>query len=292
MKYSVTHRTIYTYDDHVSDSYGVAYVTPRTEAWQQVERSSVDIVPAPSFIETVVDLYGNTMTSFEVRTPHVALEVIARSLVEVTAHDIDADRLDRPWQECRPMSRSQEPGAWRAVDLALASPLVEHIADAQEYAATSLTPDRCIGEAVIDLMHRIHTDFRYEPGATTVSSTISEVLETRAGVCQDFAHLMLACLRTHGLAARYVSGYLSTDPPPGQPRMVGADASHAWVAVWLGDDVWLALDPTNDLVVTDRHVTVAWGRDYGDVPPLKGVIFSEATTSTLAVEVDVEPVQS
>lgn len=142
-------------------------------------------------------------------------------------------------------------------------------------------------------MHRIFTDFDYDATATTVTSTIADVLSTRAGVCQDFAQLAIAGLRAHGLAARYVSGYLSTLPPPGHDRVVGADASHAWLAVWVPGEAgghWLAVDPTNDVRVGDRHVTVAWGRDYGDVPPLKGVIFTDAETSTLSVEVDVEPV--
>ncbi|MFC6343597.1 transglutaminase family protein, partial [Nocardioides hankookensis] len=163
--------------------------------------------------------------------------------------------------------------------------------EAREYGAQSLLPGRPIGEAVTDLMHRIHADFEYDATATTVTSTVAETFRERAGVCQDFAHLTIACLRTHGLAARYVSGYLATEAPPGKDRVVGADASHAWVAVWLPlTDEWLAIDPTNDQWVGDRYVTVAWGRDYGDVPPVKGVIFTEATTSTLDVSVDVAPV--
>ncbi|MGA8847121.1 MAG: transglutaminase family protein, partial [Nocardioides sp.] len=176
-------------------------------------------------------------------------------------------------------------------DFALASAHAEHLPAAREYAAASLAPARSIGEAVTDLMHRVHADFDYDKTATTVTSTVGHILERRAGVCQDFAHLMLACLRSHGLAVRYVSGYLATTPPAGKTRVVGADASHAWVEVWLGDGEWLALDPTNDQWAGDRYVTVAWGRDYGDVPPLKGVIFTEAKRSTMRVAVDVAPLQ-
>lgn len=136
-------------------------------------------------------------------------------------------------------------------------------------------------------MHRIHADFAYLPGATTITTRVLDVLERRQGVCQDFAHLMISCLRSLGLAARYVSGYLATDPPPGRDRVVGADATHAWVEVWMPGSGWLALDPTNDCAVGDRHITVAHGRDYGDVPPVKGVIFTEATGSTMSVSVDV-----
>nr|WP_259392857.1 transglutaminase family protein [Microbacterium halimionae] len=151
-------------------------------------------------------------------------------------------------------------------------------------------PGRPIGEAVTDLMHRIYTDFDYDSTATTVTSTVPDVLEKRAGVCQDFAHLAIACLRSHRVAARYVSGYLATQPPPGKERIVGADASHAWLSVWLpGSDQWLAIDPTNDQWIADRHVTVAWGRDYADVTPVKGVIFTQAKKSKLRVSVDVSP---
>jgi transglutaminase-like putative cysteine protease len=189
----------------------------------------------------------------------------------------------------RPLHAPEAAGAWSATDFALPSPLVEQVPGAHEYAATSLTPGRPIGEAATDLMHRVHADFVYDKTATTVTSTVEDILERRAGVCQDFAHLMLACLRSHGLAVRYVSGYLATTPPPGKARVVGADASHAWVEVWLGGGEWLALDPTNNQPAGDRYVTVAWGRDYGDVPPLKGVIFTEAKRSTMRVAVDVAP---
>ncbi len=187
------------------------------------------------------------------------------------------------------MHRDDVADAWQAQDFVLASSLADQTAAARAYAAESLTPGRPVGEAVTDLMHRIHADFTYDKTATTVSSTVDDIFAKRAGVCQDFAHLTLACLRTYGLAVRYVSGYLATTPPPGKERMVGADATHAWAAVWIPDGGWLAVDPTNDQWVDERYVTVAWGRDYADVPPVKGVIFTEAKTSNLKVEVDVAP---
>nr|WP_302477594.1 transglutaminase family protein [Aeromicrobium stalagmiti] len=167
--------------------------------------------------------------------------------------------------------------------------MADQTTEAHAYAAESLAPGRPVGEAVIEVMHRIHTDFAYDKTATTVTTTVDDIFDKRAGVCQDFAHLTLACLRSHGLAVRYVSGYLATTPPPGKERIVGADATHAWAAVWIPGDGWLAVDPTNDQLVNDRYVTVAWGRDYADVPPVKGVIFTEAKKSTLKVEVDVAP---
>lgn len=289
MKYVVRHTTTYTYDDAVSDSLGVAYLVPRVLPWQQVASYDVTVTPTPVDSSVDVDCYGNRVTYFQVTERHLRLVVEGISEVESLTPVHPEDALERAWESVRPLHDPELAGAWSATDFALASPLVEQVAGAHHYAATSLTPGRPIGEAVTDLMHRVHADFVYDKTATTVTSTVEDILERRAGVCQDFAHLMLACLRSHGLAVRYVSGYLATTPPPGKARVVGADASHAWVEVWMGADEWLALDPTNDQLAGDRYVTVAWGRDYGDVPPLKGVIFTEAKRSTMRVAVDVAP---
>jgi transglutaminase-like putative cysteine protease len=289
MRYSLRHTTTYTYDDAVSDSLGVAYLVPRVLPWQQVASYDVTVTPAPLDTSVDTDYYGNTVTWFQVTERHRELVVEGVGEVESLLPVHPEQALARPWDSLLPLRHPDLAGAWRATDFALASRLVEHVDDARAYAVASLAPGRPVGEAVTDLMHRVHADFGYDRTATTVTSTVAEVLERRAGVCQDFAHLMLACLRSHGLAARYVSGYLATEPPPGKDRIVGADASHAWVEVWLGEDEWLALDPTNDQWAGDRYVTVAWGRDYGDVPPLKGVIFTEAKRSTMRVAVDVAP---
>lgn len=290
MKYHVWHRTTYTYDEPVTDSFGVGHLAPRTLPWQNVSNSEVVIEPLPADVSHEFDFYGNHATYFQVTTPHTELRVIARADVESLAPTYDEDALAQPWESAAPTRRREVPDAWQAVDFALESSKIAHTERAREYGAVSLVPGRPIGEAVTDLMHRVYTDFTYETGATTVTSTVDDVLNKRAGVCQDFAHLTIACLRTHGLAARYVSGYLATTPPPGRDRIFGADASHAWVAVWVpGSETWLAVDPTNDLWVNDRYITAAWGRDYGDVSPLKGVIFSDAKKSTLTVEVDVAP---
>ncbi|MCW2758210.1 MAG: hypothetical protein JWO46_1956 [Nocardioidaceae bacterium] len=293
MIWQVSHRTTYAYDDVVNDSLGIAYVTPRQLPWQSVHEHALTLTPAPLDGSTDLDFYGNTATYFQVTEPHDTLEILATSTVDVGVALLDPVAMDTPWELARPGHRHDLPDAWRAVDFALPSALADQTDIARAYAARSLTPGRPIGEAALDLMHRIHADFTYEQGATTVTSTIDDVFAKAAGVCQDFAHLTLACLRSHGLAVRYVSGYLATEPAPGHPRVVGADASHAWAAVWLPSSEpggsWLALDPTNDQVTTERYVTVAWGRDYGDVPPVKGVIFTDAKKSTLTVEVDVAP---
>lgn len=289
-RYRVQHRTTYTYDADVSDSLGLAHLVPRELPWQTVDGYTTTVTPTPDDDNDDDDYYGNRTTYFQVTTPHRELVIVGAGEVDVAVPVVDESRLALPWERLRPVAQPDEPGAWHAADFALASGAVPFHRGAAEYAGESLTPGRPVGEAVTELMHRIHADFDYDATATTVTSTVPEILTKRAGVCQDFAHFTLACLRTHGLAARYVSGYLATQPPPGKERIVGADASHAWVAVWLGGDEWLALDPTNDQWLNDRYVTVAWGRDYGDVPPVKGVIFTEAKRSKLAVSVDVAPI--
>ena len=289
MRYRVSHRTTYSYDDDVSDSLGIAYLVPRELSWQHVAERALTVTPEPLDHTEDLDYYGNTATYFQVTEPHRVLDVLAVSDVDVRAPEHDEQALLTPWEDARPAHRSDVPDAWQAQDFALASSLADQTPQAHAYAAQSLAPGRPVGDAVVEVMHRIHADFAYDKTATTVTTTVADIFEQRAGVCQDFAHLTLACLRSHGLAVRYVSGYLATTPPPGKERIVGADATHAWASVWIPGDGWLAVDPTNDQWANDRYVTVAWGRDYADVPPVKGVIFTEAKTSSLRVEVDVAP---
>lgn len=295
MRYRVWHRTTYTYDEDVTNSLGVAYLTPRELPHQRIAERLLRVTPTTPELRDDVDAYGNTATYFQVVEPHRELEVYAESTVDVEAPTPRRAALDAPWERARPAERPEVADAWEAWDFVLPSTLVDLAAAAGAYVEESLTPGRPLAAVLTDLLARVHVDFTYTPGSTTVTTRVADVLASRAGVCQDFAHLLVAGLRCHGLAARYVSGYLATTPPPGKERLVGADASHAWVAVWApGDDAdageWLMIDPTNDTWVDDRYVTVAWGRDYRDVPPLKGVIFTEATTSTLSVAVDVAPV--
>lgn len=291
-QYRVWHRTAYTYSGPVEDSVGQFHLTPRELAGQQVRDAAVVVSPDPGDLRREYDYFGNWSTYFHVTDPHEALSIESSSEVTVTAPEYDPDALALPWELARPLRHPDRTGAWRAAEFAMPSPRVAQSAATAAYGAVSLEPGRPIGEAATDLMHRIYTDFDYDSTATTVTSTVGDALEKRAGVCQDFAHVALACLRSHGVAARYVSGYLATQPPPGKERVFGADASHAWLAVWLpGTDQWLAIDPTNDQWANDRYVTVAWGRDYGDVSPVKGIIFTEAKTSTLRVSVDVAPLE-
>ena len=223
--------------------------------------------------------------------PHTRLVVTASSVVSVEVNPLDSGVLEMPWEQAVPHTRNDDhkpahADAWEAADFTFPSPYVEIPTPIREYAQSSFTPERPIGEAVVELMHRIYSDFTYKSGSTSLSTKVSDLLEKRTGVCQDFAHFMVASLRSLGLAGRYVSGYLATRPAPGKPRQVEDAASHAWVGCWIPGGGWLYLDPTNDRIIDDAHTTVAWGRDYGDVPPVKGVIFTEAKKSTMEVSVD------
>ncbi|MFP5282153.1 MAG: transglutaminase N-terminal domain-containing protein [Actinomycetes bacterium] len=287
--YRIEHSTTYTYDAQVTGSYGEFFLRPRNLPWQRCRSHEVRIDPEPADWYRHEDVYGNTRSYFHVVQPHTRLQVTSVSEVEVSDGDLDAARLAVAWEQARPAARAEEPDAWQAEDFTFASPMVDLAPGVLEYAQTSFSPSRPVGEAALDLMHRVHRDFTYKSGSTSVSTRVAELLERRMGVCQDFAHVMLACLRSLGLAGRYVSGYLATRPPPGRPRLVGADASHAWVGVWVPGAGWLALDPTNDRPANHTHATVAVGRDYSDVPPVKGVIFTEAQESTMQVSVDMAP---
>lgn len=286
--YEVHHRTLYTYDDDVTASYGRAYLVPRDAPGQRCTASALDVRPEALASSASTDFYGNRSVYFEVHTPHRALDVVSVSTVEVDRPVPDLAAVAVPWETAAAAVRSAGAAAGvDACDLLLDSPQVARGGVVEAYARAVFAPGRPLGEALTALSSTIHADFTYTSGATSVSTPLEEVLRRREGVCQDFAHLAVACLRTAGLPARYVSGYLETQPPPGRPKLQGADASHAWVSVLVPDLGWVDLDPTNDQPADSRYVVTAWGRDYTDVPPLKGVIFTEATKSTLTVEVDV-----
>ncbi|MFW0790462.1 transglutaminase family protein [Gordonia sp. CPCC 205333] len=288
-RYRVIHRTRYDYDDVVTSSYGRCHLQPRDLPGQRVIETAVVIDPDPDDFSSGIDIYGNTDNYFHVRTPHRRLEVTGTSTVEVDPVDqqlLTSSAATAQWEFARPSGRSGS----RAVEYQLDLYPPEITASVHEYAAKVFVPQRPLIEAVVELNSRIFADFTYKSGSTEISTKVERVMERREGVCQDFARVAIACLRSQGLAARYVSGYLATDPPPGAERIFGADASHAWAAVWLPGDRWIAFDPTNDVLVGERHVTVAWGRDYDDVPPLRGVIYTESKKSAINVSVDVAPV--
>jgi transglutaminase-like putative cysteine protease len=288
--YRVEHETRYLYASSVSTSQHVAYLHPRELPRQHVRAFELAIDPGPTRAVRRLDYFGNALDQFTVVKLHTELSVHARSLVEVLPPEGRVEpELSPPWEEVREGLRYR-PGRPPdgSVEYAYASPYVSLDPELEEFARTSFTPERPLLAAAIDLMHRIHTEFRFDPAATTITTPVRRVLVERRGVCQDFAHLQISCMRALGVAARYVSGYLLTDPPPGQPRLAGADASHAWLSAHCPRHGWIDLDPTNDALPAVRHITLAWGRDYGDVSPLRGVILGGAQ-HTLGVAVSVVP---
>jgi transglutaminase-like putative cysteine protease len=287
--YRVTHSTEYRYESEVSASYGEIHLLPRDAPGQRTGSTSVLIDPPPHDLRHRVDIHGNRTGFFTVLTPHRSLVVKTVSVVEVDEQPGDVPASDVTWEDARDRLRPGGAAASNeAVGFVLDSPLVARSAALAELAAPSFAPGRPLVLAVQDLNHRIHTDFAYEPGATDVKTPIDEVLARRAGVCQDFAHVAIGCLRSLGLAARYVSGYLETLPPPGQEKLQGADQSHAWVSVWVPDLGWVDVAPPNHVFVGARHINTARGRDYADVTPLKGVIYTAGSRHQLDVSVDVE----
>jgi transglutaminase-like putative cysteine protease len=240
---------------------------------QHVEGFRCDVLPAPMHHTDDVDRLGNHRSCFTVNQPHRELEVSARSRVRVQAVEPPDPAASAPWESVRERLRYAAGRAYEpASEFVHHSPFVPALPGLRHWAASALRPGRPVAELGLELMARVHAEFTYRSASTEVDTPLADVLARREGVCQDFAHLLIGALRSMGLAARYVSGYLLTDPPPGLPRLVGADASHAWVSVFCPLNGWVDLDPTNDMRVADRHVTVAWGRDYSDVTPLRGVL--------------------
>ncbi len=292
-RYTVEHETRYAYTAPVSQSWQLARLTPRALPWQRLVSHSLQIEPGADERRDEVDSFGNTVTHFGLHGAHRVLSVRMSCLVEVGEREIGAPARaadTSPWEAVRDSIRHDpQQGDLVPASMCEPTPLVPYSEAALIYALPSFPHGRPWFEAVNDLMHRIHADFEFEPGATTVSTSVDEVLYQRRGVCQDFAHLMLACLRGIGLPARYVSGYLLTDPPPGQPRLMGADVSHAWVAAYAPGRGWVEFDPTNDQLADNRYITLTWGADFADVVPLRGVILGGGE-QRMEVEVSVHPV--
>ncbi len=291
MKYQLIHRTRYSYEGSVTVSHHLARLAPRTLPDQRCPWHELKIEPVPVGRGVHVDAFGNTAAYFEIEGKHEELIVTAHSLVEVFAGCVQNPAATPSWEAVRDSCYAEKltPGSDAGI-FRFASPRIPVGPEFAAYARPDFPPGRPVLVAVMALMARIHQEFRFDSRATDVTTPVAEVLKKRAGVCQDFAHLMLACLRSLGLPARYVSGYLETAPPPGQARLVGADASPAWVSVFCGDEAgWVDADPTNNLLPGQRHITVAWGRDFSDVSPLRGVTLG-AGGQWLGVGVDVIPV--
>ena len=286
---NVSHRTTFRYSQSVSISHHLLHLCPRATASQVLVRHSLIVQPPPTVSRNSTDYFGNPTAYITVEESHSELSIVARSTVVVTAPPLPDPATTTPWEETvRLLASSTAPDELNAYQFAFDSPQIAAGEAVRTYAAPSFSPGRPVLDVAIDLMQRIHTDFAYVGGVTDVWTPVDAVLEHRQGVCQDFAHLQIACLRAFGVPARYVSGYIRTHPAPGQPRLVGADASHAWLSVWVPDHGWVDLDPTNAKAATDEHVTVAWGRDYADVSPINGLVVGGGE-HVVDVSVDVAP---
>jgi transglutaminase-like putative cysteine protease len=291
--YDIRHVTTYRYDAPVASARCTLRLLPRTQTGQTVLDSGLDVSPPPVETSERVDFFGNRTTTVRINAAHRELRVAALSRIVVERPQPPALALTPAWENVR-----RDALASHGIDAAspvhglYPSRLVPLISEITSYARTSFPPDRPVLEAAHELMTRIRTDFKYDPDATAVSTPLETAFEKRGGVCQDFAHIMIAGLRGLGLPALYVSGYIRTIPPPGKPRLEGADASHAWVSVWCGQEFgWRDLDPTNAMLIGDDHIVVALGRDYADVSPVDGVILVSGGQK-LSVSVDVMPVAS
>jgi transglutaminase-like putative cysteine protease len=290
MRYIVKHTTWYNYTEPVPNCHNLLHLAPRDTARQTCHEHRLVIEPTPSTLSRRSDYFGNLADYFAVRGPLMGLKVTAESQVEVTAKSEPAEDGSLPWEELANGRQAMfDRESLEIMHFTFPSPRIRLFPEMFRYAVVSFPAGLPIISAIRDLTTRIHADFKFDARATTVNTPLDEVLQLRRGVCQDFAQLAVGCLRSLGLAARYVSGYISTEPPPGVPRLVGADASHAWASVYCGLDLgWIDIDPTNNMLAGDEHICVGWGRDYGDICPIQGV-FVGGGDHTMGVSVDVEP---
>jgi transglutaminase-like putative cysteine protease len=285
MLFQVTHTTRYIYQMPVAHCLNEVRLTPRRLSNQDLRESAIQVLPEPAFMHHRKDYYGNDVISFEVFEKHDRLEATAQSIVEVRPGLRECEH-SISWEEARDRIAAQsDPACVEASEFVYNSHYVPAVPQLQDYARITFLPERPLFEALLELMHRIHKDFKYHPKSTSIDIPLVDIVRNKRGVCQDFAHVMIGAVRSVRLAARYVSGYVR----PG-PKVQGAQASHAWVSVFCPGDGWLSFDPTNDLVVSDSHVTLGWGRDYGDVTPVKGIALGGGF-QIVEVEVYVRPIE-
>lgn len=275
MKYKIKHQTTYSYADYVSLCQNQARLTPKSNRVQICHSSRIDIEPAAHFIQEYTDYFENKVTAFEIATQHRKLIVTMTCEVEilVSANSNLCD-ADMPWLAARSiLEKPNTTQLLKTMEFILPSQLTPIVDGIKEYTLISFKPEKGLIEGCKDLMARIFHEFKYDPGFTTISTHLSVVFAQKKGVCQDFAHFALACLRSIGLAARYVSGYIETLPPEGEEKLEGADATHAWFSIFVPQCGWVDFDPTNNIMPKEQHITLAVGRDFSDVTPLKGVVF-------------------
>jgi transglutaminase-like putative cysteine protease len=290
MTYHIIHRTLYEYTAPVTVSHHVARLEPRVTATQGCENFSLKIFPEPALRKARQDYFGNQICFFAIQEVHSKLEIITHSRVTVNPRKLPAPGATAAWEEVAKMFRDPvSPEVVEPYQFVFDSPHVRASEELADYARESFGRDTPLLAGAADLTRRIFEDFKFDPRATTIATPLEEVLEKRRGVCQDFAHLGIACLRSLGLAARYVSGYLRTHPPEGRPRLVGVDASHAWFRIFCPGTGWVDFDPTNNVQPGEEHIIVAYGRDFGDVSPVAGIL-TGGGKHLVRVSVDVEAV--
>jgi transglutaminase-like putative cysteine protease len=290
MKYRVTHTTTYSYTEPVPICHNQVYLTPRDLPHQTCRLHKLIIKPRPATMGKRWDYFGNQLNYFSLHDGHHRLTVTAHSKVVIRPRRARNPAESAPWEQVvEGLRHDTTLAGLDAYQFVFDSPYVAASPELAAYTRISFQSARPLLDAVLDLNRRVHTDFRYDTTATTVNTPLGEVFRIRRGVCQDLAHVQIGCLRSIGLAARYVSGYLRTIPPAGRPRLVGADASHAWLSVYCGSLGWIDVDPTNNSLPSADHVTLAWGRDYGDVCPIKG-LYLGGGNHAMTVSVDVAPV--
>ena len=290
MRYRIKHITEYQYASRVSHCYNMAHLMPRNSRRQKCLSTHLDIQPGATFNVKREDYFGNWAHHFEIHNPHKKLRIVATSDVEtkdqVSMMDLDLGVTCAQAREL--MRNSKDLDVLLAREFMLDSGMVRTSDELRDYAAELFSDDKSLLKATLELTQKIYREFKYNPQATTIATPIAEVMENREGVCQDFAHVQIGILRALGFAAKYVSGYLETLPAPGQEKLVGADASHAWISVYAPGEGWFEFDPTNNCMVGEQHIITAWGRDFYDVTPLCGVIFGGGNAPILTVSVDVQ----
>lgn len=292
MLYRINHITEYLYGLPATVSHSALHMLPRDVSNQSWSSFDLSITPTPDMQLRKTDFFGNNTAYVTVQSPHSRMLIKATGTVNVQPRQPMLLNTSRPWEQVRDrLMTDLTVNGLDAYQYSFDSPMAPGLAILESYTRQSFTPGRPILDAACDLSERIHKDFKFDPTSTTISTPVAQVFEQRSGVCQDFAHLMIACMRSIDLPARYVSGYLRTLPPPGKPRLIGADASHAWAAVYCPDHGWIDFDPTNAQIVNDQHVILAWGRDFADVSPVKGVVLGGGYHQ-IKVSVDVEPLPS
>lgn len=292
MKFRINHQTEYYYSDRVPVCHNVIRLRPRDTAYQTCENCDLKITPAPADQRDRIDYFGNHATWISVQEPHRNLKIEVTSEVTVMPQQPRADLTGPAWDEVPGIiSAGLDAANLAAREFTFDSPFVTRCAELADYARPDFPPGAPLVTCVANLTHRIFDEFTFDTDATTIGTPLLEILRHRHGVCQDFAHLQIGCLRSLGLPARYVSGYLVTRPPPGQRRLIGADASHAWVSAYIPGFGWLDFDPTNDTMPREQHITIGWARDYDDLSPVKGVTIG-GHGHALEFSVDVEPISA